>query len=67
VKIEEFIRRLKKCGVGITPNPSGSSHYLARFQERKVPIPVHENKDFDRGFLRNICRELGIDPREIVR
>ena len=67
MKIKEFIRRLKRAGVTIVAHRGGSSHQMAYFGGKKTPVPVHENQDYDNVFLRDICKQLGLDPHEIVR
>ncbi|NLI76586.1 MAG: type II toxin-antitoxin system HicA family toxin [Candidatus Riflebacteria bacterium] len=66
MKIKEFIRRLKRAGVTFVAHRSGSSHHMAYRGQRKTPVPVHEGQDYDDQFLREICKHLGLDPREIV-
>jgi predicted RNA binding protein YcfA (HicA-like mRNA interferase family) len=66
MKAREFIRRLKKNGVEIIEGRGKGGHVLAEFQGKKTTIPIHGSKDVDHNFLKAICKQLGVDPNEIL-
>jgi predicted RNA binding protein YcfA (HicA-like mRNA interferase family) len=66
MKAKEFIRRIKKHGVEIVKGRGKGGHVQANFQGRSATIPVHGAKDVDPVFLKAVCKQLGIDPDDIV-
>ena len=66
MKAKEFIRRLKKNGVEILEGRGKRGHVLARFQDNTVTVPIHGSRDMDPAFLKQICKQLGIDPSEVL-
>lgn len=66
MKAKEFIRRLKKNGVEITEGRGKGGHVLAQFQSKTATVPIHGSKDMDPAFLKQICKQLGVDSSEIL-
>ena len=66
MKAKEFISRLKKNGVEITEGRGKGGHVLARFQGKTATVPIHGSKDMHPTFLKQICKQLGIDFSEIL-
>jgi mRNA interferase HicA len=65
MKAKEFIKRLKRAGVEIIEGGKGS-HVRLFYNNRKTTIPFHGSKDVDPVFLKEICKQLGLDPKEIL-
>jgi len=65
MKCREFLRRLAALGVEIEPARGKGGHCLARFAGNKAPIPVHGDMDLGPVFIKKLCRQLGIDPKEL--
>jgi Fe2+ or Zn2+ uptake regulation protein len=59
VKGKQFIKRLKARGVRITKKRGKGGHVLAEHAGHQAPIlsPV---------FIKKICKQLRIDPNEIL-
>lgn len=66
VKGGQLIRRLKKHGVQIAKGRGKGGHQLATFKGRQTTIPMHGDADLGPGFVRLICKQLGIDPDAIL-
>lgn len=66
MKGKQFIKRLEQYGVEIIKGRGKGGHVLAKHEGRQTTIPVHGDADFDPRFLRKICKQLGIDPNDIL-
>lgn len=67
MKGREFIRRLKKNGVEIIESRGKGGHVLAVHGDKRAPVPVHGDTDLGPVFLKKVCRQLGLDPEEVLR
>jgi len=38
---------------------------MARFGGKKVPV-MHHSADLDPEYCRMVCRQLGLDPKEVL-
>ena len=61
-----MVRRLRRMGVHVEGRAGGTGHLLARFQGKKAPIPMHGDRDLGPVFIRMLCKELGLNPKEIL-
>ena len=66
VKGKQFIKRLKARGVRITKKRGKGGHVLAEHAGRQAPIPTHGDEDLSPVFIKKICKQLRIDPNEIL-
>jgi mRNA interferase HicA len=66
MKGRQLIRRLKAAGVEIEERRGKGGHYYARYRGRQTAIPVHGDTDLGPAFIRRICKQLGLDPNEIL-
>ena len=66
MKIKEFLRRLKQKGVAISRGRGKGGHILAKHEGKGATVPYHGAKDVDPEFLKMICKQLGIEPKEIL-
>lgn len=66
MKGREFIRRLKRFGVEIIKGRGKGGHCLARYKGRQATIPVHGDIDIATPFLKEMCKQLGIDPGDVL-
>jgi len=57
---------LRRYGVTIIESEGKGSHVMAYSGERRVAIPFHAGADYDPRFFKSICKQLGIDPEEIL-
>jgi mRNA interferase HicA len=66
----EFIRRVRKFarkrGISVRLDPSAGKgdHAALYLGDRKTIVP-DQRKDIPTGTFRNMCRQLGIDPRDL--
>jgi predicted RNA binding protein YcfA (HicA-like mRNA interferase family) len=66
MKCKEFLRRLKQHGVTITGNRGKGGHVLAEYGSKAATIPKHGAKDMAPEFLKEICKQLGLNPRQVL-
>ena len=66
MKGKQFIKRLQQHGVEIIHVRGKGGHVLVKHKGHQTTIPVHGDADFDPAFLRKVCKQLGIDPNDIL-
>ena len=66
VKGKELVRRLRRAGVEVTGRAGGTGHLLARDQGKKVPVPMHGDRDIGPDFVKMLCKELGVNFRRVL-
>jgi len=66
MKGRQFVKLLRHHGVETIEKRGKGGHVLAVFRGRKTTIPVHGDADFDPVFLQKICKQLGINPKDIL-
>lgn len=64
VKSRELLRRLATLGVKIEPARGKGGHCLLRYGDNKAPLSVHGDTDLGPVFIKMLCKQLGIDPKE---
>lgn len=69
MKYREITKKLKKLGCKQVPTKKTGSHRIWENTETKkeTAIPDWGNKDLKKGTLRNIIRELGINPKDFYK
>lgn len=65
MKAREFLRRLRRAGAEIVAKRGKGSHVLVRYKGRCSTVPLHSGMDLDPDFLKEVCKQLGLDPHEI--
>lgn len=65
MKCRELLRRLAALGVTVEPARGKGGHYLLRRGGSKAPLPVHGDTDIGPVFIKMLCKQLGIDPKEL--
>ena len=66
VKGRELIRKLRRAGVEVIERRGRGGHYLARTRDRQATVPMHGDRDLGPDFIKKLCKELGIDPSQIL-
>jgi len=61
-----LVRKLRQAGVEIIERRGKGGHWLARFEDRQAPIPMHGDTDLGPEFIKRICKQLGLDPGRIL-
>lgn len=61
------MRKFKRLGVEIVKGRGEGGHCLARYKGRQTTIPLHGDVDIAGPFLKELCRQPGIDPRDIMQ
>jgi len=65
MKPREFIRRLRRNGVEIIEGRGKGGHWLAVHEGRNATIPFHGDTDYSPNFFKQICKQLGLDPKKV--
>ena len=66
MKARQLIKRLKNQNVEIIRGRGKGGHYLAKYRGKQTTIPVHGDSDLGPNFIRMICKQLGINPDDII-
>ncbi len=66
MKGRELIRKLRRLGVEVIRGRGKGGHFLARYKGRQTTIPVHGDIDIALPFIKEICKQLGIDPKDAL-
>jgi predicted RNA binding protein YcfA (HicA-like mRNA interferase family) len=64
MKGRQLIRRLKAAGVEIIEKPRQRRSCDCPLSQS--PVPTHGNRDIGAGFIRELCKQLGLDPRLVL-
>jgi len=65
MKVKQFIQKLRRIGVEIVEGRGKGGHVLAKYKENQATIPVHGDADMGPVFLKKICKQLGIEFKDI--
>jgi predicted RNA binding protein YcfA (HicA-like mRNA interferase family) len=66
MKGRQLIRRLKSAGVEIIKSRGKGGHVVARYRGRQTTVPIHGDRDLGPDFIREICKQLGLDSRRVL-
>ncbi len=66
MKGRQFIRKLRRAGVEIDTKRGKGGHVGVTSRGRATVVPVHGDTDLAPEFLRRICKQLGIDWRNVI-
>jgi mRNA interferase HicA len=66
MKGRQLIRRLKAAGVEIIKSRGKGGHVVARYRGRQTTVPIHGSRDLGPDFIREICKQLDINPRRVL-
>ncbi len=65
MKAKQFLKRLRQLDVEIVMGRGKGGHYLAKYQGKQSTIPVHGDADISPVFIKVICKQLGIDIKDL--
>jgi mRNA interferase HicA len=66
VKGRELMRKLRRAGVAIEPRRGKGGHFRVRYRGRSSVVPMHGDKDIGPDLIRDICKQLGLDPKRVL-
>jgi mRNA interferase HicA len=66
MKGRQLIRRLRAAGVEIVERRGKGGHVPARYQGRQATVPIHGGRDIGPDFIRDVCKQLGLDPKRVL-
>lgn len=65
MKGKELLCRLAALGAETEKARGKGGHQLVRYKGRKAPVSTHGNIDLGPEYIKMLCRQLGIDPKEL--
>lgn len=65
MKARELLRRLAALGAVIEKARGKGGHQLVRYKGRKAPVSTHGSIDLGPEYIKMLCKQLGIDPKEL--
>ena len=66
MKSKQLIRLLRTHGVEFIKGRGKGGHLLARYKGKQTTIPIHGDADLGPQFIKLVCKQLNIDPKEII-
>ncbi len=66
MKGKQFVKKLRKVGVTITESRGKGGHVLVTIGEKWTTVPTHGDADLSPEFLKKVCKQLGIDPKDVL-
>lgn len=66
MKGRQLIRRSKAAGVEIVESRGKGGHVVARYGDRQTTVPIHGSRDIGPDFIRDLCQQLGLDPKRVL-
>jgi predicted RNA binding protein YcfA (HicA-like mRNA interferase family) len=66
VKGRELIRKLRQAGVEVIKSRGKGGHVVLRYRGRQTTVPMHGARDIGPDFVRNLCKQLDLDPKRIL-
>jgi predicted RNA binding protein YcfA (HicA-like mRNA interferase family) len=66
MKSKQLIRKLKKIGVEFIKSRGKGGHQLAKYKGKQTTVPVHGDADIGPVFIKKLCKQLDIDPDDIL-
>jgi len=66
MKSRQLIRKLKQLGVEFAKGRGKGGHQLAKFRGKQTTVPIHGDADVGPIFIKKLCKQLGIDPDDIL-
>lgn len=66
MKSAQLVRKLRKIGVEFVKGRGKGGHLLAKYQGKQATVPIHGNTDIGPQFIKLICKQLGINPKDIL-
>jgi predicted RNA binding protein YcfA (HicA-like mRNA interferase family) len=66
MKAKQLLRLLHRAGVEIIERRGKGGHVILRYQGRQTTLPRHGDRDIGPEFIKAVCRQLGLDWRQIL-
>lgn len=66
MKAKQFIKKLREAGVAITESRGKGGHQLAIYGDHQTTVPFHGDKDLGPVLMKRICKQLGLNPEEVL-
>ena len=64
-KGQQLVKKLRGLGVEIDTTRGKGGHVQARFNGRITVIKTQGAKDLSNNYVKLVCKQLGIDPKEL--
>lgn len=66
MKAKELLRKLQQAGVEIRKKGAKGSHYTLLYKNHKTTLAFHSNRDIPNLLIKNMCKQIELDPSEIL-
>lgn len=66
MKGKQLARRLAKLGVAVDKGRGKGGHWRLNYRGKWSTLAVHGDRDLSPAYVRLICKQLGIDPEEVL-
>lgn len=66
VKGKQFVKKLKRAGCEVNEKRGKGGHVIVSHGERWTTVPIHGDADLGPDFLRKICKQLGLQPEDVL-
>jgi predicted RNA binding protein YcfA (HicA-like mRNA interferase family) len=60
------MRKPRRAGVEVEPRRGTGGQLRVRYRGRSSVVPMHGDKDIGPDLLRDICKQLGLDPKRVL-
>ena len=67
MKGRQLVRRLKAAGVEIIEARGKGGHVVARYRGHQTTVPSHGDRDIGPDFIRMLYKQLGLDPKRVLK
>lgn len=66
IKGRQLVRRLRQAGVEVIRSRGKGGHLVLRYRGRQSTVPMHGARDIGPDFIRDLCKQLGLDAKLIL-
>ena len=66
MKVRQFLRKLSAAGCSIDESRGKGGHMVVRYKGRWTTVPHHGSSDLTPTFMRLVCKQIGLDPKEVL-
>lgn len=66
MKAKQFKKLLARHGVTFIKSRGKGGHWIAINGDKQTTVPDHGSVDYGKEFLKDICQQLGLNPKEVL-
>jgi predicted RNA binding protein YcfA (HicA-like mRNA interferase family) len=65
MKAKQFLRKLKAAGASVVPGGKGG-HIRLEIDDNVSFVKMHGAADLEWDYMKEVCKQLGLDIRDVV-